>query len=731
LKYIISGEYSKKMGKGKKNQQFDLHAAELEGYMSDDEPSERKVDDKAPMEELKKAEMAKALLFDNLPVTTSDKVEKLQSRLEEMLRQCDEHNSGFKFQLPVDAEGSTVGFGFVYFNMEEAARTCMKLVNGFKLGKYEIKVYPYAALDTYLNLSQEMPPQPAPQYSDGLELESWLYDGREQFVVRHGAETAIHWVDSLAQSAEMEVVYDGERDKKQGKAWCRKQVMWSPNGKYLTTFHNQGIVIWGGKDFQRAGNFAHPMVSHAQFSPCERFLITFAEDDMDEEQTESLIVWNVRSQTKVKAFSDPRRETRPGSSDWPFMRWSFDGSYFARAIENGISVFSTATMKLVDGKPVAARGISSFEWSPSDNVIAYWCPEEGDVPAKVVIFDPITKKEIRSKNLFNVSTVKLHWQNQGDFLCAQVTRHSKTKKTLFTNFEIFRMRDAGCPNETLSTMETVSSFAFEPHPGFRFAVVHSELPDGGVKAKMNVSLYSLGAVHGGVKMELIQTLEQRVCQEVSWSPAGGVIVLASLDLSVQASQLPPGAPQPFIGNGSFEFYDVDAKQSLAHFEHYMCSEYKWDPSGRFVATIVSQPMFGDVAVKYTLENGFKLWSFQGQKLQEEPLQDFYQFFWRPRPKPLLSEEEMEEIRKKLPQTIKRFEKRDAMQQKIKTAAKNEKKVRLLREFRNMMSERHQIFVGYQRKRIAAGLVKPSDEKAFTEIVEKVEELVSEKVEAVN
>ena len=62
------------MGKGKRNQQFDQHAAELEGYMSPDDQEEGKIEDKVPLDELKKAEMAKALLLDNLPITTSDKV---------------------------------------------------------------------------------------------------------------------------------------------------------------------------------------------------------------------------------------------------------------------------------------------------------------------------------------------------------------------------------------------------------------------------------------------------------------------------------------------------------------------------------------------------------------------------------------------------------------------------------------------------------------------------------
>jgi translation initiation factor 3 subunit B len=713
------------MGKGKKQNVEQQYYAELEEYLSESDDDNSREEEMLSTEDLQKSELAKAVLLDNLPITTKDKVDKLRSRLEQVLQQCDVKGKRFILDIPTKPEdGSTLGFAFASFDSEDAARTCLEIVNNYQFGsKNVVKVYPYSALDKYASLPDEMPPQSEPAYTEGMDLDQWLMDGREQFVIRQGLDTAVFWSDSLALSGETELVYGGERDKAQGKAWCKKQVMWSPRGRYLATFHDQGLVLWGGKEFERAGRYPHPYVTQAEFSPCERFVITYDDRVENGKNREALIVWNVRSQTKVKVFPDPE-------ADWPIMRWSYDGSYFARAIENGISIFSTATMKLHDGKPVAAKDLASFEWSPSDNYVAYWCPEEGDVPARVVIFDPINKKEIRSKNLFNVSAVKLFWQNGGDFLCAQVTRHTKTKKTSFTNFEIFRMRDNACPNETLSMLETVGSFAFEPAPGFRFTIVHSDLPDGGVKAKMNVSIYSLGSVRGGAKLELVQTLENRSCQEVSWSPSGGVMVLASLDTTVNSPAL--GQQQSsFAGNGSLEFYDADAKHTLATGDHYMCNELRWDPSGRFLASIVTQPLFGSVAVRYTLENGYRLWSFQGTRLQDIPYQDFYQFLWRPRPKSQLTEEELEEVKKKLPSMMKRFEKEDAMMRKRRQASANAERVVQLKEFRTLMQERHRIFLENQQKRIAAGIIKPESEQESQDIVEKVEELISEKVDPLN
>ena len=46
-----------------------------------------------------------------------------------------------------------------------------------------------------------------------------------------------------------------------------------------------------------------------------------------------------------------------------------------------------------------------FAWSPTDDVIAFWVPEYKDTPARVTLMEIPSRKEIRVKNLFNVSEV--------------------------------------------------------------------------------------------------------------------------------------------------------------------------------------------------------------------------------------------------------------------------------------------------------------------------------------
>lgn len=54
--------------------------------------------------------------------------------------------------------------------------------------------------------------------------------------------------------------------------------------------------------------------------------------------------------------------------------------------------------------------MSDFEWSPKDNVLAYWAPEQANAPARVSVIEIPSRKELRQKNLVMVSECRLHWQ---------------------------------------------------------------------------------------------------------------------------------------------------------------------------------------------------------------------------------------------------------------------------------------------------------------------------------
>lgn len=76
-----------------------------------------------------------------------------------------------------------------------------------------------------------------------------------------------------------------------------------------------------------------------------------------------------------------------------------------------------------------------FSWSPGDNIIAFWVPEDKDIPARVTLMQMPSRQEIRVRNLFNVVDCKLHWQRNGDYLCVKVDRTPKG-----TQVDVWKMR---------------------------------------------------------------------------------------------------------------------------------------------------------------------------------------------------------------------------------------------------------------------------------------------------
>jgi translation initiation factor 3 subunit B len=247
------------------------------------------------------------------------------------------------------------------------------------------------------------------------------------------------------------------------------------------------------------------------------------------------------------------------------------------------------------------------------------------------------------------------WQSSGDYLGVKVTRHTKSKKTLYNNIELFRVNEPGIPVEMLDTKDAVMALTFEPK-GDRFAMIHAENPS---STKVNVSFYSMkkrvettgkGKKGGKTIQETnelvkVETLEGKQCNCLFWSPAGQTILLGSLGES---------------SSGTLEFYDVNTK-SLVVKEHYRCNQIAWDPSGRTVASIVSQPIGGG-HFKFAMDNGYILWSFQGKQLFQQSYETFYQLQWRPR-ESLLSKAQVAQVRKNLKNYEKQFDSQDKERQR--------------------------------------------------------------------
>jgi len=386
------------------------------------------------------------------------------------------------------------------------------------------------------------------------------------------------------------------------------------------------------------------------------------------------------------------------------------------------------------------EGVVDFEWCPhgdkdkdetaaksgkpgkvKENMLAYWTPEVSNQPARVTVLSFPSRTVLRQKNLFHVSDCKLHWQNQGDFLCVKVDRHTKTKKSIFCNLEIFRVREKDFPVEVVEHKDTVLDFSWEPK-GERFAIVSSSDPNvgnpgPGITVKTDISFYQLERSKGDFK--LLRTLTSRTSNTIRWSPRGRHVVLATVGSSTKSE---------------LEFWDLDFNtedgkkesagdssgiQPLGTADHYGVTDVEWDPSGRYLATSAS-------AWRHTLENGYAIWDFKGQELQKHVLDRFKQFLWRPRTRTLLTKEEQRLIRRNLREYSRVFEEEDAAEETNVSAELIAHRKRLIDEWNTWRAQCEEEVSDRRRGKKAERRgeeVKEEIEVWIDEVIEQIEEAV--------
>jgi len=135
-----------------------------------------------------------------------------------------------------------------------------------------------------------------------------------------------------------------------------------------------------------------------------------------------------------------------------------------------------------------------------------------------------------------------------------------------------------------------------------------------------------------------------------------------------------------------------------------------------------------------MENGYHLYSFSGQLLREEPIEQFKQFVWRPRPERLLSKEEMKTVRKNLREYSRAFDEADLAKRSSADKAVVEERRRKLNEWlayrertvEDLLDERHELRLPEISDEQAALQVSDEGqvvEEIFEEILDESEEII--------
>nr|OQO16648.1 Eukaryotic translation initiation factor 3 subunit B [Rachicladosporium sp. CCFEE 5018] len=686
------------------------------------------------------------VVIDGLPKVDEDSKPKLVKFLLRKLTTAGKTKEDDVYMPLDESTGQTGGYAFVEYETSAQAAAAVKLLHGTPLDKkHTIAVNKLTDIERYGREGKIDETYHEPEIASFEEKEHlrwWLGDpeGRDQFIMFKADDVGVYW---------------NERDDVPDQivnrtGWTETFVQWSPKGTYLISMHAQGVQLWGGPNWSRQKRFMHPGANLVDVSPDERYITTWSHKAMEvqegnpvlslEEDGKNYIIWDVATAKPIRSFvtldlagptNDAEGNPIKQKIQWPAFKWSSDAKYVARMTQGqSISVYELPKMNLMDRQSIKIEGVMDFEWAPAspqrDNIktyeqlFCYWTPELGSNPAKVGLMSIPSKDIVRTRNLFNVSDAKLHWQSEASFVCVKVDRHSKSGKSKATNLEIFRVREKGVPVEVVDSIkDTVINFAWEPK-GDRFVLITAgEVPDGApVPPKTSVSFFcpekSKGNTIGNFK--LIRTIDKKNNNAIHWSPNGRFVVVATV-MNQQSFDL-DFWDLDFEGEKDEKDKDLTANlQLMTTADHYGVTDIEWDPSGRYVATTAS-------FWKHRMENGYHLYTFSGTTLREEPTEQFKQFSWRPRPERLLSKDEMKNVRKNLREYSKTFEELDVAKKSSANKAVVEARRRLLQEW---VAYRQRVQEDLEEEREALGLAAVSEERAALEVEDDGETRVVEEV----
>ncbi|TMS34911.1 hypothetical protein L596_002409 [Steinernema carpocapsae] len=288
----------------------------------------------------------------NIPVVGEDRFPKLKNVLTKIFTAtCKEYND----EYPLDAEGKTKGFCFLELKNRELAEHSAALLDGHVLDKKHVfKATVFADIIHMAQPDENFEPPQKREYVDNGDLWWWLQNEKchDQF--------AVQYLNDMGQPlVAVETYQHGAEPQRFSDRIGWTVFQWSPSGTYLATIHGQGVIIWGGKKFEKIQRFPHEGVQYLDFSPNEKYLVTHAPSNQRwvKNDDDSLRIFDVITGEMVKGFSLQALTGSHRINVWPLLKWSYDEKYFAlmKPGGNGICVHDLDTFQLNNKKSMTHR----------------------------------------------------------------------------------------------------------------------------------------------------------------------------------------------------------------------------------------------------------------------------------------------------------------------------------------------------------------------------------------
>lgn len=217
------------------------------------------------------------------------------------------------------------------------------------------------------------------------------------------------------------------------------EIQFSKTGKYLVSYTNFGINLYGGSDMNPLAAYRHPKVTEVKFSPNDTYMATFSGLSSDKNMTsENMIVWNIRTGVKLKVFTCTKKTV------FDFFDWSFDEKYCATIVETTekplLYTYNSGDLSLTEyetsdkGKTVKKRGPvevdypRNLKWANKRNTLCFVCYSEDNAHSKPLIgcIDIPSRIEFRWMDVtVKLTHSEIKWEENDRFLSIYLITTSK------------------------------------------------------------------------------------------------------------------------------------------------------------------------------------------------------------------------------------------------------------------------------------------------------------------
>nr|AKM76409.1 eukaryotic translation initiation factor eIF2A family protein [Melianthus villosus] len=368
---------------------------------------------------------------------------------------------------------------------------------------------------------------------------------------------------------------------------------YSEDGSRLMVIKSDSVVsIYDCSNSKEIRSFDVPNMTAATLSPRGTYLQTFQKSTTPQEK--NVVIWKIETgEPLYHQFQKNMTKTT-----WPSVRFSSDETVACRMATNEIQFLDTADFSKGIVSRLRIPGVAAIELAKAPGThVAAFVPESKGAPASVQIYacaKDLQSQPVARRSFFRCSTVQLNWNSgsTGLLVLAQ-SDVDKTNQSYFGESKLSYLTTDGKHEGLvpLSKEGPVHDVQWS-YSGSEFAVVYGFMP-----AKATVF---------DKKCNPLLELGTGPYNTIRWNPRGKFLCLAGF------GNLP----------GDMAFWNYTEKKQLGTTKAEWSVTSEWSPDGQYFMTATTAP-------RLQVDNGIKIFHYNGSLYFKKMLDKLYQVEWKP------------------------------------------------------------------------------------------------------